>query len=848
VLPVTAPETWFGHQLGADRKIARWDRIVDYFYQLDKESDRIQVSDLGPSTEGNPFLLAIISSPNNLKNLEELRQINLQITDPRGQTEAAIKQLTQQGKVVILQTMSLHASEIGGTQMAPELAYDLLSGEDEDTERILENVIFLMVPCFNPDGQQMVTDWYNRWLGTEYEGCSMPWLYHKYAGHDNNRDAFMQNLVESQYVGRLLLRDWRPQAYQDHHHMGSYGARLYVSPYSDPIRPHADPLIWRELSWYGAHMAYKLEEKGKTGILNGAQFPGWGHFGFHWLTNHHNIAGMLTESASAKLATPLYIQSSQLSGADKRTLPEYAPQTNFPHPWPGGWWRLRDIVEQQKISAWALLDVAARNKETILWNAYQKAKRQTDRGARGPVKAYVIDAQQHDPLTVRKLVQVLLNQGVEVHQAAGEMRVGKKIYSAGSYVVLAAQPKLGVIRVLLEETRYPNTYWSKHADGTTAAFDTATDTVAEYMGVHVHASQQIPDGELKAIEQLSPVHGQVAGVASHGYLLDARQNDTYRAVNLLLKHGVQVDRCTESIELDGRHYPPGMFVVPKADQVLLQEIAQHTGVDFVALAERRTDCTQPVQAQRVGLFQRYYGGNADEGWTRLILERFDFAYETVMDTDIKAGNLKERFDVLVFPSDWKQLIVDISQPDKNNPRGAAMFLRWFGDTIPDEYKSGIGQEGIKALREFVQAGGRLVAMNNSCEFAAEVCGLKVKNVVAGLSATAYQTHGSTLRVEVDTDHRLGYGMPQEAWVLNWNSPVLQVTDTFHAENYHVVARYPEKNVLKSGLLMGEEHVVNKSAMIAAKCGHGEVVLIAFAPQHRGQMHGTFKVLFNCLYY
>ena len=279
--------------------------------------------------------------------------------------------------------MSLHATEIGGTQMAPELTYDLLSREDEETKRILENVVFFLIPSFNPDGQIMVTDWYNKTLGSEYEGAGLPWLYHKYAGHDNNRDGDFLNLVESTYAAKILYRDWIPQAYIDHHHMGSYGARFYIPPYCDPIRPYADPLIWREMSWYGAHIAYKLEENGKTGILNAAQFPGWGHFGWHWITPFHNIAGMLTESASANLATPVYVHPEQLEG-DSLQFPEYKAQSTFPHPWPGGWWRLRDVVEQKKIAAWALLDLAARNKETVLRNAYLKAKRQTERGAPRP--------------------------------------------------------------------------------------------------------------------------------------------------------------------------------------------------------------------------------------------------------------------------------------------------------------------------------------------------------------------------------------------------------------------------------------------------------------------------------
>ncbi|MGE5653377.1 MAG: M14 metallopeptidase family protein, partial [Bacillota bacterium] len=500
---VTSPLEFFGHIMGEDRKIARWDKIVDYFNLLAKESDRIQVTDMGPSTEGNPFLLAVISSPANLAKLDHYRGINLQISDPRGLTEEAIKALVKEGKAVVVQSMSMHATEIGGTQMAPELAYDLLVGECEETQRILDNVIFLMVPCFNPDGQIMVTDWYDRWVGTEYEGCSLPWLYQKYTGHDNNRDAFMLNIVESQYMAKLLFRDWKPQAYQDHHHMGSYGARLFVAPYSEPIRPDGDPLVWRELSWYGAHMAYRLEEAGKTGILNAGQYPGWGHYGFHWITIHHNIAGMLTESASAKLATPLYIHPTQLEGTREKSMPEYAAQTNFPHPWEGGWWRLRDIVEQQKISAWALLDIMARNKDTLLWNAYLKATRQTERGEEGKPYAYVIEPEQHDPLTARKLVQLLLNQGIEVKVADQPFKANGKTYPAGTYVVMLQQPKRGLIKALLGRTLFPLNSFNTGLDGSPRVFDCATDTVAEYMGVDVQPIEKKFAGAFAVVHELA---------------------------------------------------------------------------------------------------------------------------------------------------------------------------------------------------------------------------------------------------------------------------------------------------------------------------------------------------------
>jgi len=500
---ITSPETFFGFRLGSDRKIARWDKIVDYFRRLEKESERIKVLDMGPSTMGHPFLVVLISSAENLSNLERLQAVNAGINDPRGVDESRIREWVKEGRAVICQSMSLHATEIGGTQMAPELAYDLLRRNDEETRRILDNVLFFMIPCFNPDGQIMVTDWYNKTLGTEYEGSGLPWLYHKYAGHDNNRDGDFLNLVESKYAARLLYRDWIPQAYIDHHHMGSYGARFYVPPYCEPIRPFADPLVWREMSWYGAHIAYKLEENGKTGILNAAQYPGWGHFGWHWITPFHNIAGMLTESASANLATPLFIHPEQLQ-AGARQFPEYEAQTTFPHPWPGGWWRLRDIVEQKKIAAWALLDLAARHKETVLWNAYLKAKRQTERGARGKPRAYVIPLEQHDPLTAVKLVNTLLLSGVEIKQAR------KKVYPEGTFLVSLAQPKMGLVRNLLGRTLYPDNPWTRDRKGRPLRpYDLATHTMNEFMGVSADPADEEPQGDFRILKGSVPVSGRV---------------------------------------------------------------------------------------------------------------------------------------------------------------------------------------------------------------------------------------------------------------------------------------------------------------------------------------------------
>jgi hypothetical protein len=837
---ITSPEKSFGFQLGSDRKIARWDKIVEYFQLLEKEGGgKLKVVNMGPSTMGHPFLLVIISSPENMARLERLREVNARISDPRGLTEQAVKNLIREGRAVVCQTMSLHATEIGGIQMAPELAYDLLSRRDEETQRILDNVLSFIVPSFNPDGAIMVADWYQKTLGTEYEGGNLPWLYHKYAGHDNNRDAFQTNLVESQYLARIMFRDWVPQAYIDHHHMGSYGARLYVPPYAEPIRPLGDPLVWREMSWYGAHIAYKEEEAALSGIINMAQFSGWGHFGFHWITPFHNIAGMLTESASARLATPIYIHPHQLQG-QTRGLPDYEAQTTFPNPWPGGWWRLRDIVERQKVSAWAALDLAARNRETVLWNAYQKARRQTERGAQGKPAAYVIPAAQHDPLTAVKMVNRLLFQGIEIHQALkGFTAPGGMRYPGGSYVVSLAQPKMGVIRYLLGRTLYPDNEWTRARDGAPMRpYDMATDTMFEFMGVRVDPLDEAVTGELRKLTAPVPAPGKVAPPAA-AYVLDGRLNDSFAAVNLLLDKGVKVRR----VDRPAQGLRPGDFLVAAGPETVLAAVAKETGVDFTALKEDLQQGVHEVKRLRIGMYQRYWGGNMDEGWTRLTLEQFRFPYTSLLDAEIKKGGLNERYGVIILPEDSTARIT--GERDRPGERRQAPARP--EEEYPPEYRSGIGEDGVKALKAFVEKGGTLVTLGGAGSFAIEKLELSLRNVTAGRNSREFWCPGSTLRVKFDNAHPLGYGMPSEGLALYLGgSMAFEVVPGARNDRYEVVVRYADRDLLESGWLIGEQTLARRAALVAARYGSGRVILYGFRPQHRAQTHATFKLFFNAL--
>jgi hypothetical protein len=863
---ITTPEKFFGFQLGADKKMARWDKIVEYYGVLEKESGgRMKVIDMGPTSEGNPFLMVIVTAPANFAKLDRLREVNLRISDPRGLTEAQAHALVDEGKAVVVQSMSMHATEIGGTQMAPELAFDLLARKDEETRRILDNVIFIEVPCFNPDGEIMVTDWYNKQLGTPYEGTNPPWLYQKYAGHDNNRDAFQTNIPDSQYMAKILFTDWRPEAYVDHHGMGANGARIFLPPYAEPIRPFADPLLWRELSWYGAHMAYKEEEANLSGAINDSIYSGWGHFGFHWITPFHNIAGMLTESAAARLASPLYVHPDQLRGST-RNLPVYEAETIFPNPWPGGWWRLRDIVDRQKVSAWATLDLAARNRETVLWNAYLKGKRQTERGAAGKPAAYAISALQHDALTSVKLVNKLLVQGIEIHRATKPFTTADGMtYPGGSFVISMAQPKMGLIRYLLGRTFFPDNEWTRNRDGTPIRpYDMATDTMFEYMGVRVDPLDELGSVALEKLTGPVEPAGKVSR-GPNGYTMDGRLNDSFRAMNLLFDKDVALRRVDKPAA--GLH--AGDFLVAGGSEAVLEDVAKRTGVNFTSLPTAVSTGVHAMKRQRVAMYQRFGGGNIDEGWSRLVLEQFNFPYTSIFDPEIKAGNLNAKYDVLIVPSDSTATITGETAAaggaagarggrgggDGRGPAPAAAPAGrgaggeggggGRGGNTPPEFRTGLGTEGVAAIRDFVQKGGTLVTLNAASAFAVDRLGVGVRNVLTGKSTLEFWCPGSTLHANFDTTNPIAYGMPAHGLALYLDSPAFEITAQ-DAQNYEIAARYADRDLLESGWLVGEDNLARRAAVVTAKMGQGRVVLLGFPVQHRAQMHGTYKLLFNAL--
>jgi hypothetical protein len=823
---IPTPEEFFGHQMGADRQLARWDRLVEYYELIGSMSDRFVIDHVGNSTLGNPFLVIYASSAENLAQLDEIKEMNAILSDPRGHSQAQVDNAIENGRVVFVQSYALHSTEVAASQSAAEIMYLYATRTDDEMQQILDETVSILIPGMNPDGNIIVTDWYNQWVGTEYEGEGPPELYHHFIGHDNNRDAFMQNTVESQYVANIMFREWVPQAYIDHHQMGPFTARIVLPPYAEPIRPEADPLVWREMAWYGSQMAYKMDEEELVGAIGAAIYSGWGHFGFHWITPFHNIAGMLTESASARLATPLYVHPDQLGGS--RQFPEYEEQTTFPSVWEGGWWHVRDIVERQIVATFSPLELASKNRETVLRNAYNKAARQTQRGIDGDVKAYVIPADQHDPLTMQKMVNKLLLQGITVDRATRDFEHEGHAYSSGSYVVSMAQPKRGLIRWLLGQTFYPDNSYTRDREGNPIRpYDMTTDNISEFMGVNVEPVGSTVVAAMTRVTSAIDPSGTVAAGAN-GYVLDGRLNDSFEAVNMLFAAGADVSRASEN----GDGFRMGDFIVgPGADATAVRDIAEETGVDFTALNSDGSGSTYPMSQQRIGMFQRHYGGNMDEGWTRLLLEDFSYPYSTIMDDEILRGDLHERWDVIVLPADSRRMMVEGGN----------------AESTPPDYRSGFGDEGVEALDAFVENGGTLVTFAQAGDLALEDFDIPVQNAVDGIWGNEFWAPGATLRMKIDNTTPYTYGMPEYGLATYLAGG--QVYETVRGARSADVTRlgtYLDRDILESGWLLGEETIANKAAMVAVDKGEGSILMLGFRTQHRAQTHGTYKLLFNAL--
>lgn len=833
----TSPDEFLGHQAGADRKLADTEQIQKYFAVLDQESEKIKVITIGESTLGKPVIMAVITSEANMAELDRYRKITRKLRDARGLTESEAKELAREGKVMVMITCSLHATEIAASQMSMEFAYNLVTGNTPfDSDKVLQDVIVLLAPTINPDGVQMVTEWYRQHVGTKYEGSRMPWLYHHYAGHNNNRDWFMFNLPETRAVTQVLYHDWIPQIHIDQHQMGSTGARLFLPPFDNPPIPNVHPLVWRGVALMGMNMAYDLQKNNAKGVVHGRSFTGWWIGACNDTSWLHNSIGILSEMASVKIATPIYIEPTELpdSYVEKRI--------QFPDPWPGGWWRLRDLVEYELIFSKSLLKTAYLHKEDFLYNFYKMNKDAIEIRPKGEPYAFVIPKKQRDFPTTLRMLDILQTGGVEIHQAKQDFTADGKIYPAGSFVVDLSQPYRPYAQALLEKQEYPD--MRQYPGGPPIPpYDNAGWTLPLQMGVRCDRIDSPFQAEMERLQTI-PGPEITSPPEDAGYiLLDAKANASYAAVFSLLEKGAEVFRAETPVNADDIHACTGSFLIVNDSRVQahLPEKLKSLNLQAEALDDISGIQKSVLKLPRIGLYQSWKA-NMDEGWVRYIFDDMDISYTTLRNKDFNSGkSLKERFDVIIFADESPDIIIH------GKPAPGSRYARYYTEG-PPEYEGGIGKNGVEALKEFVSEGGRMITLNNANSLVINEFSPPVRNALENIGRDQFFCPTSILRIKVDNSRPIGYGMPPETAAVFSNSLAFQTSIPDGEWDRSVVASFPKSDILLSGWLLGEDAVSRQAAVVDARYKKGRIIMIGIRCQHRGQSHGTYKFLLNGLLY
>jgi hypothetical protein len=703
------PAAHFGEPLGRDGTVLDWDKVVSYFQELEKSSGRIKVQTLGQTTGGRPLIAAFISDETTLKNLDRCQANQKKLADPRRTLPAEAEQLIARSKAVVAITCSIHSNELASTHTAAEWAYRLITGDTPKLRAIRANVILILVPSLNPDGVDLVTRWYRKTYGTQFEGTTPPELYQKYTGHDNNRDWYMFTQVEMRLVAGQLFNRWLPQIVYDVHQMGQRGARMFVPPWIDPIEPNIDPIIAQECNMVGAGIAADLTAAGKTGVLIHALFDYWTP-GRHYQSYHGGLR-ILSESASARLASPVQIAAEQLDPRES--------SWNYLEPWPGGQWRLRDIMDYQLIAMESVAFQAASRREDFLRNFYRIHQRAVSR--KTPY-AFVVPAMQRDPGATRKLLETLSFGLVEIDRAEAPFTAGGRSYPAESYVIRLAQPYGAYAKTLLERQRYPNL--RQYPGGPPKRpYDVTAHTLPLLMGVEVDTVAEPFAARLKRAANFAAAPS-----------LAASDTEAWRGINRAWNAGGAVYRDMS------------------------------TG-DFYTGDVRGRNVKQ-IARPRVGLYKGFVP-NTDEGWTRWVIERFGFAYTSLGNREIQQGGLHHSYDVLVFA----------------DQRATTIEEGYRAGAMPPEYCGGLGEKGAAALKEFLHSGGTLVFFNEATEYAFKRLGVSVKGGLGESSKRDLYCPGSLLRVKLKARHPLTLGLPEEIAIWMGSSPVWEVEDSMSVARY-----------------------------------------------------------------
>jgi hypothetical protein len=878
---VTTPEQQFGHRIGDDYWLMNYQQLHDYWIKLAHESDRMVLDTIGTTSEGRPQIMAIISSPDNIKQLNRYREIAGRLAKAEGVTESQARQLSEEGKAVVWIDGGLHATEVLGAQQLCELVYEMNDRTDPETMRILDNVILLAVHA-NPDGMDLVSNWYMRESDPQQRTTSgIPVLYNKYAGHDDNRDFYMSALAETTNLLRVMEREWYPQIVYNTHQTGPAGAVMFGPPFRDPFNSYIDPLVIMGIDRLGAamHSRFVAEGKGGTTMRSGASYSTWWNGGLRTTPYFHNQIGLLTEAIGNP--TPV-------------TIP-FVPQMQDPHgdlplPVKPGVWHFRQSIEYSMTADRAVLDYASRNRDHLLYDIWRMGENSIQRGsenswtiypdeiaaaadsmrrgtyddyerllhdpAKRDPRGFIVPADQRDFLTATKFINTLIKNGVDVLQATADFTVHGKRYPKGSWVVKTDQAFRPQILDMFMRQDYPNDF-AYPGGPPIPPYDVTGWTLAWQMNVQYDTVLDGFDGPFQKVDTgtsdlAHPPAGVIAGPArARGYLVD-HINDAFFAVNRVLKKGGQVRWYTGPVTADGHTFDPGAFYL-QTDRATVEALAKEKGLDFWGVDRAPSAPSMPLKHVRIGLWDRY-GGSMPSGWDRKILEDFGFDYTVLYPPDLDHADLS-RYDVLIF-EDGAIPRSDNAGRGRFGGRGGRGFgQRLNPEDIPAEYRGRLGNVTVATtvprILDYVRNGGTVIAIGSSTNLA-YLAGLPVTDKLEEngkpLTREQYYIPGSLLEMKVAHTSPITDGMGDRAIVMFDQSPVFQLAPDAAAKGVERIGWFDSAHPLKSGWAWGQEHLQGGTAAMEASVGKGRIFLFGPPITFRSQPQGLFPLLFNGIYY
>ena len=889
---ITTPLEFYGHNLGDDYFLANYDKLTKYWQKLDRQSDRLKVVRIGTSSEGRPMWMAIITSPENHARLGRYQEIASRLAHAEGLTDDQAHALAREGKVVVWIDGGLHASEVLGAQQLVEWVYEMVSRNDAETQRFLRDVILLAVPA-NPDGMDLVSNWYMRESDPAKRSTSgLPVLYHKYIGHDNNRDSYMASQVETRAMDSVMFRAWYPQIMYNHHQAGPDGTIIFAPPFRDPFNYNLDPLIPVGIDLVGAAIHGRFIAEGKAGstMREGASYSTWWNGGLRTTVYFHNMIGLLTEAIGNP--TPM-----QVSFVPKRLL----PSGDLPYPILPQSWHFAQSMAYELSANRAVMDVASRYRENFLYNIYRMGRNSIERGSTdtwtlspkrvNAVKAavardsaasanggrlgdgsasvrktparyiallhspalrdprgYIIPSDQADFPTAVKFINALVKNGITIHRAASAFTVGGKGYPAGSYVVKTAQAFRPHVLDMFEPQDHPDDI--PYPGGSpTPPYDIAGWTLAYQMGVQFDRILDAFDGPFEKLVGFAPAPARAVPASANWYAFRRNTNDAFAGVNRLLSRGQKVYTSTRRISVGAGWSGPGMFFVrgtPEARAVIaalatgkgLEFAPINVAVDSAGLAE--------LHVPRIAVWDQY-GGSIDSGWLRFVLEQFEFPYEVVYPKTIDAGNLNAKYEVLILPdtavlADSGHIRSSLSEREPAS--------------VPPAYQPRLGKLTVAAtlpqLRTFMENGGTLLTIGHATNIAYQL-GLPVGNAAADSTGTPlprarFYLPGSVLGAAVDTTSSIAWGMRPQVDLLFDNSPAFRLMPDAASRGIKRVAWFDSTAPLRSGWAWGQKALDQAAEVLVAPIGKGSLILYGPEIYFRSQSHGSFRFLFNGIYY